>query len=836
MTSDETYQPTNQKTDPSTTLYYTFGNHMHWVDMQWLWGYQVLPDSVRDMLMFCNETGAKGHINFEGIGYEKMAAEAPDALAELRAAVESGQIEIVGASYGQPYGLFHGGESNIRQRVYGVRSVLKLFGTRPRTFWEEEFDFFPQLPQMLTGTGYQYASLFFQWTWHTPEIPHETVPAIWWVGQDGSRLLTAPRHPLNLHQWPEDFAGLLDKPLLHEMPQPLLLQWLELMPSPDWMCRAELMLPQLKALAADQRFELNFITLPEYLEKARQHAEPRQYTMDDVFHGMSLGKNGDFMRRQSRRAEEQLLAAESISALMGLFGRPYPHWDVYPVWELEEAWRELLAAQHHDNEECEGLCGHVGKFQYTRSMQLSGHVLQRALQTLADRTRGSAGRTIFYNPLGWERTVPQLREPVPPFGYVVVDDAEQFVSQSPVTVTENGTQITLRRGKLAVTVDRQRGLLTQIQSDIVPDGILRDDMPLLQLQMQRDGETWQFEQADVSVDRSGTQPTICIRRHDARGAMLNIRVSLAEDADAVDVSFDAQDLPRTDSRMHAALQTGFTVNLPDIRLIHDHPYGLSEIHGEGSYRRKYPSGEWMTSPQEFEDVHNPFTALTLLDITNDAAGLLCLHDGSQGFIRDGDTVNCILTMYDAWDEEYFNDTLQANFRLVPHAAMNHVERWRLAQEFTRPVLKAKSNKSGGDLPQRWTTITCDAPNVALSSLYRESVLAGDGLPDYATTAGQHPYILRLVEFNGESTTATITLPGEIAAAYKTNLLGEVQHALDVEINNKGGLPASALQVTLRPYEIATIYFDWVPGRKIPRNLDDHRHIWATVHREDEQGG
>ena len=62
---------------------YTFGNHMHWVDMEWLWGYHVLPGSVRDMIKFCRETGAKGCINFDGIGYEKMAAEAPEALAEL---------------------------------------------------------------------------------------------------------------------------------------------------------------------------------------------------------------------------------------------------------------------------------------------------------------------------------------------------------------------------------------------------------------------------------------------------------------------------------------------------------------------------------------------------------------------------------------------------------------------------------------------------------------------------------------------------------------------------------------------------------------------------------
>src|SRR5256885_78259 len=101
---------------PRKTLYYTFGNHMHWVDMEWLWGYDVLPGSINDMLRLIDQTGVKGNVNFDGIGYEKMAAECPAALDALRTAVQNGHVEIVGASYGQPYGLFHGGESNIRQR------------------------------------------------------------------------------------------------------------------------------------------------------------------------------------------------------------------------------------------------------------------------------------------------------------------------------------------------------------------------------------------------------------------------------------------------------------------------------------------------------------------------------------------------------------------------------------------------------------------------------------------------------------------------------------------------------------------------------------------------
>lgn len=828
-----------QRTNTRLPLYYTFGNHMHWVDMEWLWGYFVMPASIRDMLHFCNTTGGKGNVNFDGIGYEKLAVEAPDALHELHQAIQQGQVEVVGCSYGQPYGLFHGSESNVRQRIYGVRTAVRLLNVRPRTFWEEEFDFFPQLPQILKSAGFEYASLFFQWTWHTPEVPHENLPAIWWEGIDGSQLLTAPRNALNLHQWPEDFAGLLDSPLIREMPVPGIVQWLELMPSPDWMCRSELLLPQLHNLMNDSRFDLRFVTLSQYLDIAREHAQPRYYTMDDVFHGMSLGKNGDLFRRYSRASEESLLTAESLSAMMGLFGRPYPHWDVYPTWELEEAWRELLSAQHHDNDECEGLCGHVGKYSYERSLSLSTQVKSRAVQLLANRVTGERGRTIAYNPLGWERkaavtdfdSAETRIMSLPPMGYAVVDTD---VPTPPSTVVEeHGNTILLRRGALSMTVDRQRGVITQITSVDFPNGLLHDHAPLIRLEMTRSGEVDAF---DAAVDVQISSKAISITRSGRDRGQITVGISLAPELDAIDVNYYAEGLPRPDARMHAALQTTMALNLPNARLIHDTPYAVSEIQAmDKKYLRKYPTGEWMTSPQVFEEVINPFTAYSMLDLDDGERGLLYLHNGSQAFFRvpgESLSVKNILSMYDAWDEDYFVDTLDARFRLVPHGKLDHTARWKLAQEFRRPALLAKSEKSGGDLPAHFSPLMCDAPNVAITAFYRETEESGSGLENYAGQGMGIGFVVRLVELNGTITTATLRLPGKLGTAYRTNLMGEISEPLAVRVLEQ----YSQLELSLRPREIVTIYADIEMGHKMPRNLDAFRFVWATVHRVDEQEG
>jgi alpha-mannosidase len=752
--------------------------------------------------------------------------------------------------------LFQGGESNVRQRIYGARTVHRLLGVWPRTFWEEEFDFFPQLPQILAGAGYQYASLFFQWTWHTPYLPLEQAPAIWWEAMDGARLLTAPRNDLNLHQWPEEFAGLLENPSLHSRPLPLILQWLELMPSPDWMCRSELILPQMKALLDNPTLDLRFVTLPEFLETAREMAEPRRYTLDDVFHGTSLGKNGDLFRRLSRMAEQSALAAESFSALGGFLGRPYPNWDVYPTWELEEAWRELLSAQHHDNEECEGLCGYVGERSFERSMSLSGGVTDRTLNLIARRTRGSADRLVVFNPLGWERSPilsdplsgKQLRiDPIPAFGYRVVEPEAHFAFSSQTRVTQDASQITIERGQISVTVDRSRGAIYQIRSANFPEGALPEGAFLADLSFTRQNQVDRFTGAQVSLQGEADQPAIQIVRLGRDGARVVTTIRLAPDLEAVDIHYQAENLPRPDPRLAAALQTTLTANLKDLTLTHDHPYGVSDIRAQGSYLRKYPTGDWMTSPQVFETIENPFTALQFLDLHDEERGLLCLHDGSQAYLRRNGSVIQILSMYDAWDEDYFVNSLEARVRIVPHGVLSNGQRWRLAQEFTRPVLRVSCGQKikhlpplcagpGGELPEVFGGPTCEAPNVVITAFYREMEEAGRDLGAYAGQGLAYPYILRLVELDGKETLARVRVPGRTAAIFLTDLLGRPARAIPGEFHPAQDRYAEFtwLELPLHPFEIATLYLDLVMGRKEYRDLDSDRKIWATAHKVEEK--
>ncbi len=808
--------------DGTTTGWYTFGNHFHWVDMQWLWGNGVLARSVDDMLAFIERTGAPGNINFDGIGYEKLASEEPSALARLVAAVGDGRVEVVGGSYGQPYAQFHHGESAVRQLSYGVRTAVRLLGVRPRAFWEEEFYFFPQLPQLLRDAGYTGASLFFQWTWHTPELPRETAPAIRWRGIDGTEIPTLPRSELNLHQWPEDVEALIAGGGLERFPTPVVQQWLELLPSPDWMCRSEIVVPGVERLLATPGVDFRLGTLSTVIAAVEKQAVVREYGMDEVFHGMSLGKNGNRVHRVSRELEHLILAAEAVAVRTGVFGRPYAQWSKYPSWELEEAWRELLAFQHHDNDECEGLCGHIGYLGADRGRALAHTVLERNLRRLAARV-GGAGSTVLINPLGWERDAVldgQLRR-LPAFGALVANPA---VRVPEVSVSNDGERIRLLRGDFEIEVDAARGVVTKVGGvSMGPEGVGL-------LQWRRAGVTRRLDVTSVEV----IDDVVAV--HTASDeARVRIEVRIAGELDALDLRFTGDLGEGPDGRAHAALMTLFEPDLAVAEVRHDTPYAVSAIEGRSRWHRKYPTGDWMTSPQEFEEVVDAFSALQLVDLVDeDGSGVLWAHDGSQAFHRAQTGVWNVLSMRDPWDEHYFVRELDARVRVVPHGAVTDAWRWKTAQEFARPAhvvtvaaddavvlagLDAKSN----DVVASTLVQPKGDSSVALTAMYRDSDFQAVGLETHVNRIARDPVLLRLVELDGRASSVVLHFSEPLLGAWRCTALGEVLHPLDID--------GDSVSLQLDPHAIATIAVAHPPAPGDNKTLDDDRAIWAMVHHE-----
>ena len=488
----------------------------------------------------------------------------------------------------------------------------------------------------------------------------------------------------------------------------------------------------------------------------------------------------------------------------------------------------------------------MGRFSYERSLGLSGNVVATTGRALAARTAGPAGRVLVYNPLAWERDV-LIEAPgggwwrvdgVPATGYRVVEPRRAVRWDDPTEIVVEPDGVTLARGALRVQVDRTHGTVVQVHARGHEDGLLAE--PIGTVALTRDGRFERFDAVAVRWGRDASGAFVRAERADPEGHRLTLTVRLAPLRDAVDLEWSSPGLPRPDGGVAAALATRYRVRDARPPFVHDHPYGISEIAPRGRYPRKYPTGDWMTSPQWFEQVDRPFTAYSLVDFGRDGdRGVLLLHDGSQAFgLEEDGAVRQVLSLYDPWDEDYFVAQLTVRLRLVPHQGLRHVERWRLAQEFERPAWSFVADapaEPNERLPadQRWVGLRHvgdgPPPGVAVTAVHREDERAGAFHEGYVGRGMGHPLVVRLVEFDGVASEVDLEVAGTVAAAYLTDLLGERGRRLDV-VPGGGG---SRVRLSLAPYQIATVYLDVEEARKVARDLDARREVWAQVHRRDE---
>ncbi|MBM3990692.1 MAG: hypothetical protein FJ298_06750 [Planctomycetes bacterium] len=828
-------------------LLYTFGNHAHWCGHEWTRGLDQFAASVRDMLSLSSELRIRGNFDCDAAGIERLAADRPEVLSDLRAAVQTGAIELVGTTYGQPIGLFHGGESNVRQHVLGMRAVRRLLGVWPRARWSEELDCFPQLPQILALVGVRCASLSYQWTRNSPELPEEAAPIVWWEGLDGTRLPTLPRTEFALSQWLEELGPQLATRLSRASAPLVLRQWLELQPQTGGLCTARELIEPLRALLGDPRFESRSATVSELVEHVRAlHTEMplRHYTLDDAWHGTTTAKNGDYVLRYSRTAEEQLLAAESLCSLAGLFGRPYAGLRVYPHWELEDAWRDLLAGQHHEVHSGEGECGAYGERLFERAIATGGEVFARTLEYLGKRVEGPEGGTIVFNTLGWTRDIAHdhgVVRLVPAFGYRVVDPYDE-IEEAPlgrIELREEEHALVLARGAFEVRIDRASGLVTQLHSRDWPEGILAPARPLGALEMRRERALERFATVNLSSAADGQEFAEYVFLREGRGgSAIRVTYSLSMVHDALWIRLQGENVAQPDPGLMSALGLAFAPRFAPARLLHDHPYGVSEVRAERDRVRKYPTGDPLGSPQTFEDVSRPFTAHSFVDLLDEGElgrGLLVVHDGAQQFLRDARGVRALLVSNDPWDGEHYDNVFDAEFWLFPHGALAPVDRPRLAMECNLGSPRFESSAAvlgGGDLPKSLGALAVESTHVLCTALYRESLRAADGLDDSFARDCADPFVVRLVEYEGRAGEALLRLPGPIARAAKTDLLGRVLEPLAARPcaapHGPRQLPWSVVRVPMRPHEIATLHVDLEFGRETPLDLSAQRRTWSAA--------
>lgn len=278
--------------------------------------------------------------------WDSVKSVTPEDYIRLSKIVDNERVEFTNPTYAQPYCYNISGESIIRQFQYGIKKLNNHFpDLKFTTYAVEEPCFTSSLPQILKSFGFSYAVLKCPntcWGGYTRAYGKDLVN---WAGPDGSSILTVPRYEcehLEENSTWQTKAWKNSKSYIKDC--------IDFgIKNPVGMCFQDAGWrngPWLGSVGKDV-YNSKYFTWKEYFEKVSAGVtdDTWQFSQEDVLVNLMWGTQVlQKIGQQVRKAENKIVAAEKMGA-MAFIDHKYN----YQQDKLDEAWRTLMLAQHHDS-------------------------------------------------------------------------------------------------------------------------------------------------------------------------------------------------------------------------------------------------------------------------------------------------------------------------------------------------------------------------------------------------------------------------------------------------------------------------------------------------------
>jgi alpha-mannosidase len=369
-----------------------------------LWGKEHFVNHLRSAVSWLDRYDSfKIGLDNEAHTYDQLARESPEILDEIRKylKVYSGRFGIGSCTYGQPLSVFINEESNIRQIGYALKANDLYFGCHPNIYLMSEHAMHCQIPQILKGLGFKGAIMRTHYMMYGYN-PTFDASIGWWIGLDGSNITTVPTYK---GQGAEFSKTTTDNWILTRYPESNAKKSLE-----DFRNQFSHIQPLLATRADDaglRREELvkeyegkaayRWILLEELLDEFPAPATDMRTLPNDFVVRMPWGYCGNEIWNQCRVGEVNVLTAESLMTLAMMCGGPDRQRD------LDQAWKDLLVAQHHDIQIC-GLLDDARRH-LPASIDMSKNIQAASLRCLGSKMKGGGiGQITAFNPVSWTRS------------------------------------------------------------------------------------------------------------------------------------------------------------------------------------------------------------------------------------------------------------------------------------------------------------------------------------------------------------------------------------------------------------------------------------------------
>jgi alpha-mannosidase len=751
------------------------------IDPVWLWqwpeGYQEVRATFRSAIDRLDESPDFVFTHTSVLFLQWVEESEPDLFARIRERVAEGRWQVVGGWWIEPDCNIPGGESFVRQGLYGQRWLLDRFGVAATTGANlDSFGHNSTLPQILRGQGMD-SYVFLRPK--PDENPHVPGPLFRWETPDGSSVL-AYRIP---HEYcaPRSDLGEHVERSLATLPEHMdeLAVFYGVGNHGGGPTRANLRsIAELDARDEGTRLELS--SLRRFFDAVADD-DVAVWRGDLQYHAPGCYTTHSGIKQWNRRAENLLQRAEKWCVVADALGA-----QTYPLAELTEAWQLLLFNQFHDT-----LAGTSIEPAYEDARDQIGHAtslaslaFNRATQSIARRIsiplEEDAYPLVVFNPHPW-----QLRAEVEleynwltSAGVHLVDADERLV---PLQHTRSLTTMSSNRARLVFPADVpplgyrtytiRPGERTDGAAPPARSTTLENDHVLLEI----DPATGRIARlvhkaggADLA-DPSSPHASVVSDVSDTWGHEVTAYDDVVGEfecvAAAVVESGPVRSLLRVEStygasRLREDYVLGADSRYVDVNVALDWHEQLKLL------KLRYPTtadavratfetpyGHLERPPNGHED-----PGQTWVDVSGDDRGLAVINDAKAGYdVRGGDIgVSAVRSPVWAWhdprelepggDFEYMDQGRQRfRVRLVPHAGD-----WRaagvprLAAELTQPAYAMLESFHEGDLPPE-RSFADDGGGPALLTVLKAAE-DGDG------------FILRAVETHGSAAKATFDVP------------------------------------------------------------------------------
>ena len=348
-----------------------------------LWGDAVKPRLRKIYEWMEKYPKLKIGLDYESFTFDEFSRKDPEIVEMIGDLLKKypDRIGLGATTYGQPLSMFVSEESNVRQLTYAIRTNLDYYGVTPSVYAISEFALNNQTPQMISKCGYKAAILRS----HVMGYGYtKTFDSAWgrWVGKDLSEIAAVPVYDgmgrgFNcttldnwiLSRWSEGEAGydLEDFEEKFKKYEPLLASRYDDLTQP---------IERLTEYT-ETKDNCRYILLEEIPELFGEAVDELK-TEDNDFHvQMPWGYCGNEIFNGIRKGEVDALTGEKLNAFSVLLGGESMQ------KSSEDAWKYILAAQHHDVTIC-GLLDLSRRF-IPESLKYSAEVKSKSLEVIKGR-------------------------------------------------------------------------------------------------------------------------------------------------------------------------------------------------------------------------------------------------------------------------------------------------------------------------------------------------------------------------------------------------------------------------------------------------------------------